>query len=221
MESFEKSTDMRIIRTLKKDSPLTLQKISDKLGMSKMTVYKHVSRLEFLGFVRRRILRSEIGRPKYCFLLTEKGKDALHYPYDELFKDLVSFLVKSGNKDLIIEFCKDFFKMKTEEYRSRIPDVGDLDERLSRLLKMLSKDGYMPVLNTHEDGYEIEIENCPLRKLAELSHDICEIEAEMLRTVIGEALESLVIKKEESEKCKFLILRVLNKVKPTKAGIVT
>lgn len=204
MESLDKSIDVKIIRTLKESPPITLQEISNKLNISKMTVYKHVSRLESMGFIKKRIIRSNVGRPKHSFLLTTKGKDLLHYPYDELFKSLITFLVHNGHRALVVDFIRMFLDEKAVEYNSRMPE-GDLDVRLNQLLKILSKEGYMPVMSTKDNSYEIEINNCPLRTLCDVCSEFCEIEVEMFQAVVGKHIEMSHISNKDEQKCKFLI----------------
>lgn len=175
------TTKEKILYILKKDGEISMKELADHFSISDIAIRKHVQALIWDGFIKKRKVRQDIGRPYHVYSLTKKGHGTFPNQYEELpvkmLKDLEAI---EGEKvvNKLIEFRRD---REQNELDSQLP-VDDFDERMMEMIRLQKEKGYMIDYSKLDNGdYHIKIFNCPIFNVASEYHQICENEELMYK----------------------------------------
>ncbi|EZQ10136.1 MULTISPECIES: metalloregulator ArsR/SmtB family transcription factor [Acidianus] len=199
-----KSTETEIIMTLKREGPLTLQQLSQKLGITKMGVYKHLAKLERQGVVSRKIVKKEVGRPSYIFSLSDKGREYFVSSDSIVLLSLLEFLQREDKGSLVIKFLKERSKIKMEEYEEKLNKMS-FDEKVEKLCNLRNEEGYMAEIKKSGNCYELLEYNCPIFKVASLFGEACSLEQKLFSAVLKTQVENTHRQVNGYNICRFLI----------------
>ncbi|WP_297217560.1 metalloregulator ArsR/SmtB family transcription factor [Thermoplasma sp.] len=198
-------TESRIIIALKKHDGLSLQDLSNQLGLSKMAILKHIQVLENRHIVERRIMKGEIGRPFYRFYLLMKSSSAFGSAGDRILNELIEFLAETGHRDLVIRFLENRYD---DIKRSYIRTLGNMkeDSRVEGLAKLRYEENYVPELKkTGNSKYELSEYNCPIFTIAQRFGEACSLECNLFESVLGMKVVSTHTQVNGHGACRFII----------------
>ncbi|WP_229768247.1 helix-turn-helix transcriptional regulator [Sulfodiicoccus acidiphilus] len=200
----ETSTESKIILFIKKNGPATLQEIAEGLGITKMGVHKHITRLEQKGLISRKIIKRDIGRPTYVFNLTEEGKLYFSNSDSLTLMELLDYVKREGKGDIVIRFLKDRYKILYREYKEKL-DKKKLDEKVEVLGKLRTSTGYMAEVRKIGNSFELIEFNCPIYRIASLFGEACSMERELFSKVLEADVENTHRQVNDSYLCRFII----------------
>lgn len=100
-------TELHIIEAMGKDS-ITMNTLSERLGITMGTATVAITKLEEKGFAMR--VRSNVDRRKVYVSLTPKGRKALEY-HNNYHKTIMTTITENINKDDLNVFLKTFEKI--------------------------------------------------------------------------------------------------------------
>ena len=122
---------MQILSLLKKEGRMSMSQIASRLDVTKMAVFKHITGLEASGLIERSTVKKHVGRPVSIFTLTASGRKRFVSSYAGMISDLISFLVKNDQRDLVLDFLKKRYASIKDEYEEELLPL-DPDKRLER-----------------------------------------------------------------------------------------
>jgi|YelNatPaOPRAMG01_1025707.scaffolds.fasta_scaffold03452_10 DeoR family suf operon transcriptional repressor len=201
----ERSTRTQILSLLKKEGKMSMNQIAFRLGVTKMAVFKHITSLEASGLVERNTVKKHVGRPVSIFTLTASGKKRFVSSYEGMISDLISFLVKNDQRELVLDFLKKRYSSIKEDYERELLAV-DPEKRLEHLAAMRDSEGYMAELRNTPGGVHELIEfNCPIFQIATLMGEACDLENSLFQSVLGVKVDSTHRQVKGESFCRFLI----------------
>ncbi|HSM06915.1 MAG TPA: helix-turn-helix domain-containing protein [Longimicrobiales bacterium] len=179
----------RILEHLKRRGSGTIPEMARELDLSVETVRTHLKSLGSDGFVERSgRRRNGPGRPEIIYRLTA-GSEVL-FPNQEgtLLQDLAAYLLEAGREDLV----RGFFDAQVERRRAtmeeRLDSLGD-DARMQEVARMLTDEGFMAEVTTHEGGEKrLRLCHCPVRSLVDVTKAPCRSELRFVRELLGKRL---------------------------------
>jgi len=178
----------RILFLLKTRGPQTAAALAKALRITPMGVRQHLARLARENYVIHADVRNGVGRPKRHWRLTRKS-DA-HFPDShaqmtvELLAAMRTVFGDPGLERLIAEREREMLAKYTQETRG----AKTVADRVRKLAKLRTEEGYMAECHRASDGSVLLVENhCPICAAAQTCQSFCRSELDIFRRLIPEA----------------------------------
>ncbi len=174
-----------LLRALKEFGEARADQLAQKLGLHVSGVRQHLSSLEAEGVVEHRILRSQLGRPKFVYGLSHLGRELFPRSYSAFANQLLEF-VEEEDAELQGRLFGMYARKRAESVAARLAGKS-LATRVRELSSILDEDGYEARVHKVPGGYRIIERNCALFDVAQRFHQVCISELEFLRRVLPDA----------------------------------
>ncbi len=181
------ATRETLLRLLKEWGRATANQIGKALGISKVAVHHHLRALGEGGWVSYRTVKGRRGRPAEVFFLTQKAEESL-FPkrYDQLAKVVLDCVHSDLGDDYVREV---FRKHRQILFASFLNSTEPLEDKVRALAHYLDREGYLVKFEEKEDGFLLNLHNCPIAVVAKAYPQACAAELEMLETIAGTPVE--------------------------------
>ncbi|MDP2167776.1 MAG: transcriptional regulator [Thermodesulfovibrionales bacterium] len=184
----EEHTKLRLLMLIKKSGGMSVKELSRHIGITPMGVRQHLISLEKKGIVRYTTKKHGRGRPKFLYMLTEKGETVFPNSYNKIATDILRFLREIDGKVKVDKL----FKMRKERFLAEkggsLPDRTRLSERVSAMAEMLNMDGYLVELEETEKSFLLKKYHCPISEIAQEFEDPCKHELELYREIFNKGV---------------------------------
>ena len=213
----DNKTRRAIVRLLKTEGPTDSAELAKRLGVTAMAVRQHLYALQEEKLVTAEERPGAIGRPAKYWRLTREADRLFPDAYAELNVALLNALGDSFGPDGLHRVLEARCARQRTDYKARIPASAPLGEKLERLARVRTEEGYMAAVQNEESGSFLFIENhCPICAAATACQGFCETELDLFRAVLGpgakvERAEHIV---SGDRRCAYRITPV---AKPTRA----
>ena len=195
----------RIILELKTSNGLSLNDLSQRIGISKMGVLNQIQKLENRGMIERKIIKNKIGRPYFIFNLKEGSKSMLNNSSDAMLEDLLTYISEKGEGDLIESFLKDRYQAIRIEYSKKLYGL-DQGKKIEALVKLREEENYFPEHNKLNNQADELLEyNCPIFRISNRFGIACSLETSLFSSVLDMDVKSTHRQVDGSGLCRFLI----------------
>lgn len=179
------SSTWQILEYLKRRGSASIKELEDLLGVTTTAVRQHLNTLLAEGYVERRRVNAGVGRPHHAYIPTAKINEVFACHCD----------------DLALTLLEEVFDQEGPERAAKLLDrVGDrlarryadsvrsnlLRERVEEMADALGKRGVLTDISTQDDSTIIlKTYNCPYHELAQEYRDVCEMDENLMRKVLG------------------------------------
>ncbi|MDR0269518.1 ArsR family transcriptional regulator [Paenibacillus sp.] len=201
----QSSTRREILLLLKKRGALTVQEMSELLGITGMAVRRHLIVLQKQHYIRIVLQRLNGRKPTSIYSLSNEAEGVFPDQYDTLALELLENL-HDMKGDLYIEML---FAKKTEKLEQRYRRLlqgYDLEKRIRRLAQIQDSEGYMVKLEKSGEGeFLLEEANCPVSQIAAHYPQVCRCELALFSDVLDAHVERMECMAEGGGKCRYLI----------------
>jgi predicted ArsR family transcriptional regulator len=207
MEFSGMATKDKILHLLKKDVSLSVNELTDCLGITHMAVRKHLNSLEKDGMVRSQEVKQPMGRPLQTYLLTEKGESLFPKNYEGITIEFLLDIKDLYGEDVVNALFEKREKRLTNEYSERMKSAKSMTLKINELVKIQNEKGYMANISQIEPNtYELVEHNCPILAVAHQFKVACSCETELLKNVLNtDDVKRTTCKTDGDDHCKFLI----------------
>jgi predicted ArsR family transcriptional regulator len=179
-----KETRSQILLSLKNKGRMSVEGLASSLGVSKVSVRRHLDLLRRDGLVAYEVQRQDRGRPGHIYFLTQKAETLFPTGYSSFALKVLNQVranfgesgvakVLSGQADELINHIK--------------PELEGLDlgKRIEKLVSLINDRGYDITVHNLKDGsYLIKQRNCPILKIASEYNQCCSEELRVYQTVL-------------------------------------
>lgn len=170
-----------LLDLIKRKGTLSVDEAVEHTGLAKTTLREHLLQLERDGYIERDYVRTGPGRPRLEYKMTAKG-DALYPSFEsKLFKELVKYLKRHGNENIIEDFFRVFWEERLDEVKRKMHKGSstDIKARLHILQQMLEEEGFMPEFSVDKTESELTVKecNCPFSEVVKETQLPCKLEA--------------------------------------------
>lgn len=185
-QSQGRSPAERILLTLKLHGPQTAAALGKRLSISGEAVRQQLVRLAEEGFVNAWSEARGVGRPSQYWGLTASG----HSKFPDTHAELTVQLLRTIRQTLGDEAVDRIIAAREEEtrvgYRAALHGASGLRERVERLVRLRTAEGYMAGYEEAGDGSFLFVENhCPICAAAASCQGFCRAEINVFRDILG------------------------------------
>ena len=176
----------QIVEYLKRNGSATIKELEDLLGVTTTAVRQHLSTLQAEGYVeRQRVPNDGVGRLADAYSMTAKAHELFACHCDDLaltlLEEVFALEGKTRAAALLDRVGSRLAQKYAETVRSKI-----LRERVEQLAVALYNRGVLTEVDV-QDEYTLVLKayNCPYHELAQEHRDICEMDENIMRKVLG------------------------------------
>ena len=204
MDTNTNDTRTNIVNLLKINGKMTINEVSAQLDMSSMGVRQHLGSLERDGLVEYYRQKSNRGRPKYIYTLTDQAKEIFPESYKSFAMEILEEAEDIGGEDLVNQLLEQRMESQIQSYEKRLQGKN-LDKKIEELAEIRDEEGYMANISKNGDDYALVEYHCPISMIAQKYPYLCETERELFQRTLG-----VEIKREHhlicgSHKCSYHI----------------
>ena len=175
-----------MLHALKSAGPQTAEALGRKLGMTAVGARQHLARLQEEDLVAAVDQSEGVGRPKRIWSLTEAGHARFPDNHAGLTLELITAIRKTGGEAMLDQVIEAREKSALVTYRRALDGAASLKDKVKRLAKIRSEEGYMASTTT-DDGAVLLIENhCPICVAAKACQGFCRSELALFRETLGD-----------------------------------
>jgi predicted ArsR family transcriptional regulator len=199
-------TRERILNILKERGQVTVDELSQELGLTAVTVRHHLDILRGEGLISTPLSRRRKapGRPKHVYTLTEKASGLFPKRYDHLTAQILDEVRLHFSPDEVDQMMKRIGERIASQ--ATLPSEDDFEIRLVAAVEYLKELGYMPSWSRDGDGgYILRIANCPYERIALQDRKICAIDLALLTRLLGIAPQRIASAAQGDHQCAYAI----------------
>jgi predicted ArsR family transcriptional regulator len=178
---------LRVLHALKAAGPQTAEALGRKLNMTAVGARQHLTRLQEEGLVAAVDQSKGVGRPKRVWSLTDDGHARFPDNHAGLTLELIGAIRKTGGDAMLDAVIEVREQAALQTYRRALTGAPSLKERVKRLAKIRSEEGYMASVSAGPDGALLLVENhCPICVAAKACQGFCRSELALFRDALGD-----------------------------------
>ncbi len=195
----------RIVRFLRQQGEASLRDLSQELGLSHVTLRRHLDELMRSGLVsppeKRR--RTGPGRPELAYSLTEKAEGLLPENYRDLARAMLGALEARHGAEWVRKQLREAGAEAAKGFSLKV-DRGDQDF-IPQVLAGLEARGYLPAVGAWSGRRCMTFAHCPYLDAARASPVVCAFDHALLEALLGEPVVLFRQIAERDQQCIFLL----------------
>ena len=203
----------RMLTLIKARGPQTAAALAESLDFTSVAARQHLAKLEAAGLVSPEDRRESVGRPRRYWHLTDKAETRFPDSHAFLTLELLAGLKQLHGEAGLEALISHREEASRKSYEAALSGAGGLEEKLLRLAKLRTREGYMAELEALGDGSFRLLENhCPICAAARECQGFCRSELALFQAVLGPRVK---IEREEhilagARRCSYRIILVEN-----------
>jgi predicted ArsR family transcriptional regulator len=166
----------------------TITQLSEKLGISEISVRHHLIKLEAEGLVSASEERHGVGRPRFVYCLTEKGFQIAPTNYFRLTDQALTTMKHFLGPETFLELLKQIGTDLAEAYTSSICSENP-EQILEEVAENLTKDGFVFSWTKSGESLALTTHHCPVHHLGQKHSEVCAINHALLESLIQHPLK--------------------------------
>lgn len=195
----------RLLELVKRAGECTLAELEAGFELSRETLRIHLKSLAAQGLVERSgVQRTGPGRPHVLYRLTAAGEALFPRREGAMLRELATFLLERGRRDLLEEFFEARLARKRREVEGSVTGLEGR-ERLQRIAEILSEDGFVAEVTDSKVGPRLRLCHCPIQDLVTVSDLPCRFELALIEGLLGGRLDREAFMPEGSHACVYSI----------------
>ncbi len=203
--SDRKSPAWQIIEHLKRKGSATIKELEDVLGVTTTAVRQHLYALQADGYIERQRVHAGVGRPHHAYFITGKVHELFACHCDDLALTLLEEVYALEGESRANQLLDRVGSRLAARYANSVrADV--LQERVREMAGALNERGVLTEVSVEtDDVIVLHAYNCPYHELAQDHRDICEMDEELLRKVLGSEVSLTACLMDGDQGCRFVV----------------
>ena len=182
------TTPDQLLFELKTRGPATTRDLAARVRITRQAAREHLKKLGEAELVDYTNASGGVGRPGHAWSLTPKGHGRFPDTHAQMTVELIeSIRAEFGEKGLERMIARRE-QATVEKYEQVLRGAETLEERVDRLVRLRSLEGYMCDSTQRDDGSYIIIENhCPICAAATSCQGFCRSELALFERLLAPA----------------------------------
>jgi predicted ArsR family transcriptional regulator len=195
----------QIIEHLKRRGSATIKELEDLLGVTTTAVRQQLGVLLADGYIQRQRVHAGVGRPHHTYSITGKVQELFACHCDDLALTLLEEVYAMEGKERATQLLNRVGDRLAERYANSVrADV--LHRRVEEMADALSERGVLTEVSVDTDDFIVlHAYNCPYHDLAQDHRDICEMDEDLLRKVLGTEVNLTACIMDGHAGCRFVV----------------
>jgi predicted ArsR family transcriptional regulator len=183
------ATKAKLLGFIKQRVHATAQQLASDSEVSLPAVRKHLNDLLAADLVVASIERpAGRGRPQHVYALSQRGEAAFPKTYAGLCVEILRHLEDLYSRQAVMAVLQARDRRRQQEWAPRI-GAGQVGERLEALQAVLEEAGYQPAVRQEGGQLYLEQSNCPNLQVAREYRELCHLERDLYRSLLGTEVE--------------------------------
>jgi predicted ArsR family transcriptional regulator len=200
----------QIVEYLQRNGSATIKELEDLLGVTTTAVRQHLTTLLVEGYIERRVVHAGVGRPHHAYFTTAKVQELFACQCDDLALTLLQEVFHLEGRERALLLLDRVGTRLARKYSSGIRSTL-LQERVYELAGSLNGNGVMAEASAQDgDTILLRTYNCPFHELAHEHREICEMDTNMLRKVLGSDVSLHTCMLDGHAGCTFVVKSAVN-----------
>ena len=189
----EGPTRKRVIGAIMAQDATTAPQLARLLGLSSAAVRRHLDALERDGLITTRpVRRSGLagrGRPAMEYRITDTGRAEFQQAYGALAAQAIAQLIQAAGPDGLDALAKVHFGPIQDAFEAA--RAQGVEDPLGALAVALDDAGYAADVTSLGAGEQLCQHHCPVAEVARLYPELCQVETQMIATLLGSHVQRL------------------------------
>jgi len=194
----------QVLDILLREGPSTVKELQRALGLSGTAIRAHLSRLLAEGLIEVHTERHGVGRPIKVYTLTPQARAVMGRHTDAFITALLEELYQMEGEEKVRHLLHRVSRRLAAKYREQIHGQT-VEERVRTLTRLLNEQGIVADMIVNGDRIEIHEYTCPYHELAHQHRTVCEMERNIMSTMLGVPVSMRQCMMEEGQECVFEI----------------
>ncbi|MCC5905066.1 MAG: transcriptional regulator [Balneolaceae bacterium] len=174
---------------LKKKGPQSVAEIAGELDVTTEGARFHLLKLEKEGLVQSRSVSKGRGRPKQIWSLTDEGNTRFPDTHANLTANLLGLMQETLGEQAVDKVISRHEEKMLARYRQEIDMNAALENRISKLADIRTREGYMAEYEKADEGFLFIENHCPICVAATACQGFCRAELNTFRAILGDDVE--------------------------------
>jgi len=177
------------------DGPQTTEALAERLGVSRQAIRQQAERLKIDGVIAHVAEKGRVGRPRFVWALSAAGHAAFPDGHAEALVGLIASVREVLGEAALDSLIAERERQALGGYRAALAGAEGLRDRVERLARQRTAEGYMAQVFEADDGALILAENhCAICAAASACQGFCRSELAMFRDLLADVA---VVEREE------------------------
>ena len=208
MDPVLKETRGEIVNLLKTRQGVSASELAEELELHSMTIRQHLAILESNGYIQRTKVKSNRGRPKFFYHLTQKAKEKISpSSYPQFAVELLDILESIDGSEKVDHLLRTHVENKVQAETGNFENKT-LSQKVDMLTSLLNREGYMVELEETLDAYLFKMHHCILKEVAQKYRQLCNSELEMFLQLLGVFVERVCHIIAEDNYCSYRVSKL-------------
>ncbi len=182
-----------ILEELKRSGGVAVPELAKKIGMSYMGTKQHCEKLEACGYVeRRRLPRTQVGRPEILYRLSEKAEVLFPYAGVDVLMEVLEAAGRLFGETAPEKLVHRHLLVRRDAWRPKVEKARDLAGRAKRLVALRAQSGCLNRYCEDGEGMRIEEFHNPMQPVFARWPGLRGVETRMME----ELLETRLLRRE-------------------------
>ena len=200
--SFSKN-EQDVIQILLEFGPCSISELEKHLDITATAVRQRLVRLMAAGFIDRKSNSEGRGRPNHKYQVTDSGRRVVGNNLADLADALWKEIQAIEDSDLRRSIIKGASQRMAASYADQI-DGTSLEQKLSSVASLFGERDIPVSVEKSKNGLPIlKVLACPYPNLANDSHEVCEMERQLVSEVTGGTIELCQCQQDGDSCCTF------------------
>jgi predicted ArsR family transcriptional regulator len=179
-------TRRAVVKLLKTEGGMDAAQVAARLGLTAMAVRQHLYQLQREKLVTAEERPVPLGRPAKYWQLTREADRLFPDAYAEVSVALIDAVEDAFGEAGLKRVLESRYARQRADYIRRIPPSLRLKEKVQKLARIRTEEGYMAEFKPTGKGAFLLVENhCPICAAATACKGFCVTELDLFRAVLG------------------------------------
>ncbi len=198
------STRQAVIEALKAVGQATVNQLSQMVGVKTITIRHHLNGLLAEGLIEQQEKRQTVGRPIHIYSLTEQAESLFPHQYHRLVERLLDQVKEKLPPETIQMLMNSLASSLVSELQRELEQVP-VEARMSRLVALLSQEGFLAEWERSDNGLRLIEYHCPYYFIGQRYPEICQIDETMIRLAMGAEVAKETCLLDGDSTCEFVL----------------
>jgi predicted ArsR family transcriptional regulator len=193
-----------ILRTLRLQGKCTVNDLAEASGVSPVSVRHHLANLQAEKLVVAEEVKHGVGRPRLLFALSDSALEMFPSRYFRLTSRILEEIKDSMSPTAVQHLFASVAATMAADYAGQLEGLP-LEERLDRLIRLLSDEGFEAELVDANGSMTIRELSCPYYRMGREHPEVCLIDQTFIATALSLPVERVTCLLDGDSHCSFSV----------------